>query len=506
MQFVTPELFLAPLSWIYGASIILLTIAGINSLVNSILYLSSRKRITHSRLQNDRRLWPRVTVQLPLYNERYMVARLLQAVTQMDYPLERMQIQVLDDSTDDTTLLAKHQVAFYQALGYDITLIHRSDRSGYKAGALENGMNFTNGDLIAIFDADFLPPSDWLKRVVVEFDDPRIGFVQTRWGYTNSDYNLLTNLQALALNQQFVVEHNARLHNGLFMSFNGSGGMWRDACIRDSGGWQSDTLVEDLDLSFRAQLRGWKPGYLPDVVVPNDLPVDIEAFKRQQYRWAKGGAQTLVKLGRRLLRSKLPLHVRAMGFIQLSLYLTFPLMLVLLLTTLPLALMGSAVFALFPWTIIGAVGLPLAYALTRTEYHPSFIRRILLIPGVLLMGFGLVVNNSAAVLEGLFRRGGEFVRTPKPTLNSIGSAKPDAYSVKFSPLVWGELCVALYTSLCMILLWNQPVGIGLLPWLSYYSAAFLFSGFGSLLANLRSMRRPAPRHIPLHIGLPGHKQ
>ncbi|MGA9398269.1 MAG: glycosyltransferase family 2 protein [Anaerolineaceae bacterium] len=506
MQFVTPELLLAPLSWIYGASIILLTIAGISSLVNCILYLVKRSRIARSHLESDRLSWPRVTVQLPLFNERYMVERLLRSVTRMDYPPQRLQIQVLDDSTDDTTLLARHQVALYQALGFNIELIHRTNRSGYKAGALENGIKSASGDFIAIFDADFLPPVDWLKRVVVEFDKPKVGFVQTRWGYTNHDYNLLTNLQALALNQQFVVEHNARLQNGLFMSFNGAGGMWRKACIQDAGGWQSDTLVEDLDLSFRAQLRGWKPAYLPDVVVPNDLPVDIESFKQQQYRWAKGGAQTLRKLGWKLLSSDLPLHVRVMGFIQLSLYLSFPLMLILLLTTLPLALMGSPVFTLFPWTIIGAVGLPLAYVLSKTEYHSSIIKRIVLIPGVLLMGFGLVINNSAAFFEGLFRRGGEFVRTPKATLAGMNSIKSETYAVKFSPLVWGELSVALYTGMCMILLWDEPIGVGLLPWLSYYCAAFLFSGLGSLLANLRSMRRPALQHVPVRLGLPGNKQ
>ncbi len=506
MQFATPEFLLAPLSWIYGASIIFLTIAGINSLVNSILYLIKRRRITHSRLENNRLNWPRVTIQLPMFNERYMIERLLRSVTRMDYPIDRLQIQVLDDSTDDTTLLARRRVAYYQSLGFDIELIHRTNRSGYKAGALEHGMQTASGEFIGIFDADFLPPSDWLKRVVVAFDDPRIGFVQTRWGYTNHEYNLLTTLQALALNQQFVVEHNARLHNGLFMSFNGSGGMWRKVCIQDAGGWQADTLVEDLDLSFRAQLRGWKPAYLPDVVVPNDLPVDIEAFKQQQYRWAKGGAQTLRKLGWKLLGSRLPLHVRLMGFIQLSLYLSFPFMLVILLTTLPLALMGSSVFRLFPWTIIGAVGLPLAYLLSKTEYHASLFKRMMLIPGVLLTGFGLVVNNTAAVLEGLFRRGGEFVRTPKPTLVDVKSIKSEAYAVKFSPLVWGELSVAFYTGLGIILLWDEPIGAGLLPWLGYYCAAFLFSGLGSMLANLRTVKRPALQHVPVRLGLPGQKQ
>jgi cellulose synthase/poly-beta-1,6-N-acetylglucosamine synthase-like glycosyltransferase len=506
MHFITPEFLLAPLSWIYGASIIVLTIIGFSSLVNVVLYLVSRHRITHSHLETDRQNWPSVTVQLPLFNERFMLERLLAAVTRMDYPVELLQIQVLDDSTDDTTRLAEHQVAGYQVLGYDIRLIHRTRRDGYKAGALENGMNSASGEFIAIFDADFLPPVDWLKRVVVTFDDPQVGFVQTRWGYTNSGANLLTTLEALALNQQFVVEHNARLHNGLFMSFNGSGGMWRRACIEDAGGWASDTLVEDLDLSFRAQLRGWRPAYLPDVVVPNDLPEDLDTFKRQQYRWAKGGAQTLRKLGWKLLRAKLPLQVRLAGFLQLSLYLSFPFMLLLLLVSLPLALMGSNVFSLFPWAIIGSLGLPLAYLLSKTEYHPSLVKRVLLIPGVLLMGVSLVVNNSVAVMEGLFKRGGEFVRTPKPGAGRLAVARQAAYAVKFSPLVWAELGVALYTCLSLILLQDEPAGVGLIPFFGTYFGSFLIPAIGSLVTGLKSVNRPKPLGAPVRIGSPGHKQ
>lgn len=414
MHFISPEFLLAPLSWIYGASIIVLTSIGFSSLVNVILYLVSRHRITHSHLETDRQNWPSVTIQLPLFNERFMIERLLAAVTRMDYPADRLQIQVLDDSTDDTTRLAEQQVTFHRSRGHDIELIHRSQRGGYKAGALENGMVSVKGEFVAIFDADFLPPVDWLKRVVVAFDDPQIGFVQTRWGYTNHDTNLLTTLQALALNQQFVVEHNARLHNGLFMSFNGSGGMWRRVCIEDAGGWASDTLVEDLDLSFRAQLRGWKPAYLPDVVVPNDLPEDMEAFKRQQYRWAKGGAQTLRKLGWKLLRAKLPLRVRLAGFVQLALYLSFPFMLILLLTALPLALMRAPVLTLFPWAIIGSLGLPLAYLLSKTEYQPSLVKRALLIPGVLLMGIGLVVRTVRLSWKDFSNVGVSSCALPKP--------------------------------------------------------------------------------------------
>jgi cellulose synthase/poly-beta-1,6-N-acetylglucosamine synthase-like glycosyltransferase len=505
MHFVTPELFLAPLSWIYGASIIILTISGLSALVNVCLYLTSRRRITRSHLETGRKNWPSVTVQLPLFNERFMIERLLAVVTRMDYPPEKLQIQVLDDSTDDTTVLAGQQVAYYQSLGHDIELIHRTQRGGYKAGALENGMKSASGEFIALFDADFLPPVEWLKRVVVAFDDPKVGFVQTRWGYTNHDANLLTTLQALALNQQFVVEHNARLHNGLFMAFNGSGGMWRRACIEDAGGWASDTLVEDLDLSFRAQLKGWKPAYLPDVVVPNDLPEDMEAFKRQQYRWAKGGAQTLRKLGWKLLRAKLPLPVRLAGFIHLSLYLSFPFMLLLMLIALPLALLESTVFTLFPWAIAGALGLPLAYLLSKTEVHPSLFKRALLIPGVVLMGIGLIVNNSMAVIEGLFKRGGEFVRTPKPGTGRLAATRSVVYAVKTSPLAWAELGLAIYTCLCLVLLWDQPAGAGLIPMFSGYSGTFLFSGILSLVSGVKATKRPASLGVPVRLGLPGNK-
>ena len=292
------------LSVVYLVAALAVAFYGANALLLAALYLRRRRDSAPHAPRPE--TWPSVTVQLPIYNEFYVVERLIDAVARLDYPREQLQIQVLDDSTDETTRLARARVEFHRARGLDIQLQHRQDRRGFKAGALTQGLETASGEFIAIFDADFLPPADFLRRTVPHLvDQPGLAFVQTRWGYLNDRYSALTRAQTIALDGHFVVEHLGRNRNGLLMNFNGTAGIWRRQAIETAGGWQADTLIEDVDLSFRAQLAGWQALYLPDVESPAELPPQTAAFKRQQARWATGQAQCLVKLTGPLLRGQL---------------------------------------------------------------------------------------------------------------------------------------------------------------------------------------------------------
>jgi len=272
---------------------------------------------------------PAVTIQLPIYNEMYVADRLIDAVCQIDYPRELLEIQVLDDSTDETQSVAEQAVRRNAARGVDITFIHRTDRSGYKAGALEAALKVAKGEFVAIFDADFIPTPDFLTRTVPFFTDPKVAMVQARWGHINQDYSLLTKIQSILLDGHFVLEHGARNRAGLFFNFNGTAGIWRRTAITDAGGWQHDTLTEDLDLSYRAQLRGWRFVFLPDLIAPAEVPVEMNSFKSQQHRWAKGSIQTCLKLLPRILQSDQPFKVKAEAFFHLSANFNYPLMCVL---------------------------------------------------------------------------------------------------------------------------------------------------------------------------------
>jgi cellulose synthase/poly-beta-1,6-N-acetylglucosamine synthase-like glycosyltransferase len=473
------SLFIDTIKFGFLISLFGMAIFGLNSFILTWLYLRSNRRtdpkIPLSKMDS---LWLPVTVQLPVYNERYMARRLLKSITALDYPRDRLQIQVLDDSTDLTTHIVSRLVEEYQSMGFDIQMIHRSDRTGYKAGALSAGLKQATGDLVAIFDADFIPDPSWLRRTVPEFSDPRLGCLQTRWGHTNRDYNLLTLTQALGIDGHFVVEQAARSRNGLFLNFNGTAGIWRRATIEDAGGWQADTLTEDLDLSYRAQLRGWRIGYRPDILVPAELPAQIEAFKSQQFRWAKGSMQTLRKILPNLFSTDIPWTVRLGALIHLSGYAVQPLMLLMLLLTLPMAFLAKNFQHLFTWTSLVAFGPPLLYSVTRTESTPRLIDRLHVLPLLILLGFGLSLNNSVAVIEGLFGQGGEFHRTPKFNLHQRGeeqrgSWSGSAYALPHSPLVWGELALAGYAFATIFLLW-PTLGLAVLPWMSIYIAGFLY--------------------------------
>src|SRR5690242_15969097 len=272
---------------------------------------------------------PVVTIQLPLYNEMYVADRLIQAVCDIEYPREQLEIQVLDDSTDETCSIAELAVRRHAAQGIDIKYYHRVDRKGYKAGALEEGMKVARGEYIAIFDADFIPKTDFLQKLMPQFADPQVGMVQARWGHINQDYSLLTKIQAILLDGHFILEHGGRNRSGRFFNFNGTAGMWRRVAIDDAGGWQHDTLTEDLDLSYRAQLRGWRFVFVSDLIAPAEVPVEMNAFKSQQHRWAKGSIQTCRKLLPTILRADLPLGVKAEAFFHLTANFNYILMCVL---------------------------------------------------------------------------------------------------------------------------------------------------------------------------------
>ena len=395
-----------------------LAIYGVHRLHLVIVYWKTRRNTPPRRPEPE--VWPRVTVQLPLYNERYVAERLIDAVAALDYPRDRLEIQVLDDSTDDTAAIVAARVAHQRAQGLDIHHVRRSDRSGFKAGALAAGLAAAKGDLLAVFDADFVPQPSFLRETVPHLAaDPTLGMVQARWSHINRDYSLLTRIQAILLDGHFLIEHTARHRGGSFFNFNGTAGVWRRQAIEDAGGWEHDTVTEDLDLSYRSQLAGWSFLYLPDVTAPAELPVDINAFKGQQRRWAKGSVQTGRKLLGRLLTAKVPWGVKFEAFVHLTNNLAYPLMALLSLLVFPAMLLrrGSS------WATVLTVDLPLFLAATcsvlvfyvasQIAQGEGWLRRLRDLPALMGLGIGLSLTTAPAVLSGLFSKGGTFVRTPK---------------------------------------------------------------------------------------------
>ncbi len=364
-------------------------------------------------------VWPRVTVQLPVYNEVWMAPRLLRAVAAFDYPRDRLEIQVLDDSTDETSARLAAVVAELRAVGCDVVHLRRELRFGYKAGALAAGLAHSHGELVAIFDADFLPEPDFLRRAVPHFADPGVGMVQAAWGHLNRERSLLTAVQALLLDGHFQVEHAARHQSGLFFNFNGTAGLFRRRTIEDAGGWQHDTLTEDLDLSYRAQLRGWRFVFLPDLVVPSQLPADIAAWKGQQNRWTRGSAQTLRKLGWRVLRARLPWRIKLESMVHLTNNLCYPLMVALGALLFPAMYLrhqrGDWRFVAIDAGLFAAATLSLVvfYLGSQAALGRSRWRALALQLPLMALGIGMSWHNARATLTGLFRRGGVFVRTPK---------------------------------------------------------------------------------------------
>lgn len=394
--------------------------------------------------------WPVVTVQLPMFNERQVARRLVEAVGALDYPLDRLHIQVLDDSTDETTDIARSAVDGLVARGVDAVLFHREDRTGFKAGALDEGLAVAKGDLVAVFDADFVPEPDFLRVMVPHLVDG-VGMVQARWGHLNADSSWLTRAQATLLDGHFVVEHTARHATGRWFNFNGTAGIWRRQAIEDAGGWQHDTLTEDLDLSYRSQLAGWSFRYLHWVVAPAELPADMPAFKAQQHRWAKGSIQTSVKLLGRIWGSSIPLAVKVEATAHLTANLSYPLV-VLLSVLLPFAIHARIAGGLSTLLLVDAVlfffavvPFVLFYA-TAVWYAGTEPRgpRLVRLPLVLALGMGMAVSQSRAVLEGLFGEVGTFVRTPK-----AGDAAVSVYRAASRGLFAVEILLSVYLTVAL---------------------------------------------------------
>ncbi|HEY7575795.1 MAG TPA: cellulose synthase family protein, partial [Thermoanaerobaculia bacterium] len=362
---------------------------------------------------------PRVTVQLPIFNEVYVAERLIEAVAAMDYPRDRLEIQILDDSTDETRTIAGRVADRLRAAGFDITHRTRDHRTGFKAGALQAGLDACRGEYLAIFDADFVPGARFLRDALPHFADPRVGMVQARWEHLNREYSHLTRIQSIFLDGHFVVEHTARHRSGRFFNFNGTAGVWRRRCLEDAGGWQSDTLTEDLDASYRAQLRGWKFVYLKDLVVPGELPVDINGFKTQQHRWTQGSIQTGRKLLRAILRSSIPKRIRLEALVHLTNNFSHILVVLLALLILPAIVIRERI----GWQKVAALDFPLFfgatfsfiafYLVSQVEIGKAWKPTLRSMPSLMSIGIGLSLNNAHAVLEGMFGRGGDFSRTPK---------------------------------------------------------------------------------------------
>jgi cellulose synthase/poly-beta-1,6-N-acetylglucosamine synthase-like glycosyltransferase len=431
---------------------------------------------------------PRVTVQLPIFNEMYVADRLIEAVCEIDYPPELLEIQVLDDSTDETRGIAEHAVRRNGSRGFDIRYLHRVDRRGYKAGALEAGLTEATGEFIAIFDADFIPPADFLKKTLPYFaTDSRIGMVQARWGHINQDYSLLTKIQSILLDAHFVLEHGGRNRAGYFFNFNGTAGVWRRAAIESAGGWQHDTLTEDLDLSYRAQLEGWRFVFLPDVVSPAEVPVEMNSFKSQQHRWAKGSIQTCIKLLPRILRSRQPVSVKAEAFFHLSANFNY------LFMSLLSILMFPAMYVRYSmgWTEMMLIDVPLFlaatasvanfYIVSQRELYTDWRQRMIYLPFLMSIGIGLCVNNTRAVLEAIFRKESEFARTPKYGIERDSDewvGKKYHQSVGVQPII--EVALGLYfTATVFYALVNQIYGT--LPFLMLFQVGFLYTGLLSIL-------------------------
>ncbi len=476
-----------------AVAMVLVCIYGLHRYYLVYLYYKHARNIP--RASKRFKTLPRVTVQLPMYNEKYVARRVIEAACAIDYPRDRLQVQVLDDSTDETTNIANDTVERLRALGHDVVYLHREDRTGFKAGALEAGLKSATGEFVAIFDADFVPDPDSLKQTIHYFTDSKVGMVQARWEHLNRDESLLTKAEAILLDGHFVMEHGARCRSGRFMSFNGTAGVWRRSCIEDAGGWHHDTLTEDLDLSYRAQMKGWRFLFLADLASPAELPPDVQSFKDQQHRWAKGGAQTCRKLLPTILKSRLPRKIKLEAFFHLTSCTVYFYMVVLVLLLFPTlwfhfihegpyqsALSWLLEVALF---IVATCSVSTFYVCSQRELLRTRRQSYKYLPFLMSLGVGISLNNARAAMEGLFGRDSEFVRTPKFGSDGSGNGwkKRSDYRakrrIKIQPYI--ELAIGLYLlwclALCITVHW---VSIGIV-FMALFAVGFLYVGINSLL-------------------------
>src|SRR5579872_2744816 len=471
----------------YFTVLVILSVYGLHRYETIRTYFKYRKKATAEPSGKRFATLPPVTIQLPLYNERYVVERLIEEVLKVEYPKELLQIQVLDDSTDDTAPFAEALVERYRTIGYPIEYHHRTNRHGFKAGALQEGLKTATGDLVAVFDADFCPPAEFLMKTVHYFADPKIGVVQTRWSYINRGYNFLTEVEAMLLDGHFILEHGARSRAGYFFNFNGTAGILRRTMIDDAGGWQHDTLTEDSDLSYRAQLKGWRFVYVPGIECPSELPVETYGFQIQQSRWAKGLTQVAIKLLPAILRSDVPVRVKAEAFFHLTPNISYPLMLILSALMLPVMIVRFYM----GWFQMLTIDLPLIiasfwsisafYMAAQHELYPrNWKRSLALLPALMAAGVALTIINTKAVLEALFGIQSSFARTAK---YAIGDRKVKLehgeYRRRSGWLPYAELAVGgyfLYMVAFAIETWNFPA----IPFLLLFVVGYWWAGFSTL--------------------------
>lgn len=444
----------------YFIVMLILAFYGIHRYQLVWLYYRNRKNEAHSNLPPahfEEAELPFVTIQLPIFNEQFVIDRLIDACCRLEYPRDRFEIQLLDDSTDETIGVARSIVERYAAGTADLApqpiyYIHRTNRHGYKAGALEEGLKVAKGQLIAIFDADFVPPPTWIMQVVHHFAEQGVGMVQTRWTHLNRDYSFLTQVEAILLDGHFVLEHGGRSRAGVFFNFNGTAGMWRREAIDEAGGWQHDTLTEDTDLSYRAQLKGWKFKYLQDVECPAELPIEMTAFKTQQARWAKGLIQTAKKILPTILRSKAPFHVKLEAWYHLTANISYPLMIVLSTLLMPAMIIRSwqgplQMFLIdLPLFMASTMSVSSFYLVSQKELFPkTWYKTFLYLPFLMALGVGLTITNTKAVLEALVGHKSAFARTPKYRVLAKGEkSQAKVYRKRLGIVPWIELAIGCY--------------------------------------------------------------
>ena len=471
----------------YFLVMIVLAIYGVHRYQLCYLYFKYRKNYNPNPLQHFEEL-PKVTIQLPIFNEQFVIDRLVEAVCAMDYPQDKLEIQVLDDSTDETTEVAAGIVARYAALGHPIVYIHRTNRHGFKAGALDAGLKVASGEYIAIFDADFVPPHDWLMKVIHHFAEPDVGMVQTRWTHLNRDYSLLTRIEAILLDGHFILEHGARVRSGDFFNFNGTAGMWRRKAISDGGGWQHDTLTEDTDLSYRSQMAGWRFKYLPEVECPSELPIEMTAFKTQQARWAKGLIQTSIKMLPRIFKSDVPRRIKIEAVYHLTANLSYPLMIIMTALLIPAMIVRfyqgwfQMLLIDFPLFTASSASIAVFYLASQREIYPkTWMKTFFYLPLLMALGIGLTVTNSKAVIEALLGIKSAFVRTPKYRVAQKGEKSQAAkYRKRLKLAPWIELIIGCYFMLAIIYTFSNH-NYFTAPFLILFVIGYWYTGLMSLL-------------------------